>query len=131
MSKFGCQCGHTISTVEYPNSIEGWIYGIEAEEEFEPEIAKALADYFATPAGSQKQRWLEKFFSKTYPQRLADTEVATDIIRTKMAPYLRDVLECPSCGRLHVQLVPGENRYRSYAPEPSAQSGILKVKKNA
>lgn len=129
MSKFQCQCGHLISTVAYPNSIEGWLYGIEAEEEFESQIAESIVAFLSAKKKDDRVHWIETFFSKDYPKEASDSEIVTDIISKKMTPYLRDTLECPACGRLHVQVVPGENRYRSYRSEDGEGPGILKIKK--
>jgi hypothetical protein len=129
VSKFKCQCGHIIATAHYPNSVEGWLYGIEAEEEFDSQVADSITAYFAAKKKEERARWIETFFSKDYPEDCSDSEIVTDIIRQKTTPYLRDVLECAACGRLHVQIVPGENRYRSYRSEEGDASGILKIKK--
>jgi hypothetical protein len=129
MSRFQCQCGHVISTIAYPNSIEGRIYGIEAEEEFESQVGDAVAAYFAAKKKEERTQWLVAFFSKEYPQDISDSEVIVDIARKTARPYFRDLLECPSCGRLPVEEFPGENRYRSYRSESDRPAGILKLKK--
>ena len=129
MSKFACKCGFVISTSAYPNSVEGWLYGVEGEEEFEPKIEEAIAGYFDAKAKNQVAHWLATHFSKEYPQDLSDVSVISDLITVTKRGYLRDVLECPSCGRLHVQEMPGMNVYRSYLPEGSAP-GILKKRPN-
>ena len=131
MSQFHCQCGHVISTVAYPNSVEGWIYGIEAEEEFESKVGDAVAAYFAAKKKEGRSQWLVAFFSKEYPQDISDSAVVVDIARKTARPYFRDLLECPSCGRLHIEESPGDNRYRSYRSEIDSPAGILKHKKNA
>ena len=126
MSKFGCQCGHVISTVEYPNSIQGWIYGCEVRESFEDEIHTVLGEYFAVSTDQEKKQWLASFFSKDYPTDLEEPLIVADITAKLRTPYLRDVLECVSCGRLHIQESPGQNVWRSYLPEGVAKAGILK-----
>lgn len=128
MSKFACNCGFIISTVAYPNSAEGCLYGSESEEEFEARTEEALVGYFDAKTKNQTARWLATQFSKDYPQDLSDVSIISDLISANKQKYLRNVLECLSCGRLHVQEKPGLNVYRSYLPEGSAP-GILK--KNA
>lgn len=129
MSQFQCQCGHAISTTAYPNSVEGWIYGIQAEEEFESKVGDAVAAYFAAKNKEERAQWLVTFFSIEYPQEISDSAVVVDIARKTARPYFRDLLECPSCGRLHVEEAPGENRYRCYRSEIDTPAGILKLKK--
>src|SRR4051812_44225916 len=109
MSQFQCQCGHVISTVAYPNSVEGWIYGIEAEEEFESKVGEAVAAYFVAKQKDERSQWLVAFFSIEYPQDISDSEVVVDIARKTTRPYFRDLLECPLCDRLHIEDSPGEN----------------------
>lgn len=130
MSRFGCQCGEVISTSQYPNSVEGWLYGCEALEEFDQEIAKALSSFLAVKTQEERRRWLALFFSEDYPTDVEDSVIIADITSRLQSPYLRDVLECPSCGRLHIQVKPGENVWRTYQPEDGANPGILKNNKS-
>ena len=131
MSKFGCQCGHVISTTEYPNPNEGWIYGCEAREKFEGKIDDALSGYLSASTAEAKRKWLASFFREGYPTDLEDRSVIADIMLALRSPYLREVLECPLCGRLHIQEEPETNVWRSYMPEASAKPGILRTPKNA
>ena len=129
MSKFACKCGHVISTVAYPNSAEGWLYGIEGEEEFEAKTEESILAYFDAKKRDAKNFWLATHFSKDYPQDLSDASVISDLISKTKRPYLHGVLECSSCGRLYIQEASEVNTYRSYLPEDS-NPGLLK-KKNA
>jgi len=131
MSKFSCRCGHLISTVEQPNTIEGWIYGCEAREKFEDKIDDALSGYLSARTTAERKKWLASFFGKDYPDDLQDRSVIADIMLRIRSPYLREVLECSSCGRIHIQEEPEQNVWRSYLPEAGAKPGVLRTRKNA
>lgn len=47
-----------------------------------------------------------------------------------VADKARDVWECPECGRLAIQYMPGENRYKYYKPEDDKPGHLFAHKNN-
>lgn len=92
MSKLLCKCGHVI--VDQTDDL--------------PYKSELIRD----------QDW-ENVWGALASQRSLDAEALTDFIIGLKMKYTRDVYECPSCGRLWVQLEPEKNIFRSFAPEPS------------
>jgi hypothetical protein len=128
MSKFRCQCNHVISTSVYPCPFDGWVYGDEAEDEFETKLEETLASFMTAVRDGTRVKWISEFFSGDYPQDLNDSSVISDIITKIKGEYLLGVLECEACGRIHVQEHPGVNKYRTYSPEDGKYFGVLRKK---
>ena len=128
MSKFKCQCGHVISTVVCPCPFDGWVYGDQSEDEFESKLESALSSFMNATRNGNRTDWISSFFLEGYPQDMEDSSVISDIITKIKRDYLLGILECESCGRLHVQEYPGINRYRAYSPEDGKYFGVLTKK---
>ena len=125
MSKFSCSCGNVIALNEYPTAFEGWLLGCEAEEYFEDEISRQIADFYEAVRQDAKERWVEAFYGHA-AELAGDAEIICDIVRRVKQRYLVAVIECPSCGRLSIQRAPGAGHYAFFIPEQQGYNGILK-----
>ncbi len=129
MSKLACGCGSIISDVCYPSPSEG---RLEAEQDQEGLCADFVAEadaFLEAVRSGRRDSWLAAHFGPEYPQDLTDGEILDDI-RTSMSVDT-SIAECLECGRLHVQIGPGINRYVSYRPDDPGCHRVLRGKRNA
>jgi hypothetical protein len=126
MSKIACLCGNVISDVVCPCPTEGWVTGDQDGERLQEESFAAVKSFLAALVAGRKEEWIRGFFLKEYPADLADESVLSDVISYFERRYHRSVAECEQCGRLWVQVRPGENVYRSYLPDEGGYAAILR-----
>jgi hypothetical protein len=65
------------------------------------------------------------FFSTRDVTEANDEAIVADIIASHERDLTLSVAECEQCGRLWVQRSPGQNSYRSFAPDEGGYAGIL------
>lgn len=116
MSKFVCNCGHVISDVDYPSSVNGAIFTERAIETLIAASGKELADLLNN-SGENRQDWVKSRFGDDYPADASDVEVFEDLMSQQIRFLSHSVVRCDSCGRLYVQTEPGSNDYKSFVPE--------------
>jgi hypothetical protein len=126
VSKMTCICGNVISDVVCPSPTEGWLTGDEDRERLQAESAGAVKSFRAALVAEQKEEWIRHFFGPNYPADLADESVLSDVLSSIESRYQKSVAECQQCGRLWIQVSPGENLYRSYSPDKGGYAGILR-----
>jgi hypothetical protein len=126
MSKMACICGNVISDVVCPCPTEGWLTGDEDRERLQSESSAAVKSFLVALVAGQKEEWIRSFFLRGYPADLADERVLGDVISYFERRYHKSVAECEQCGRLWVQVKPGENVYRSYLPDEGGYAALLR-----
>ena len=127
MSKMTCLCGNSISDTLCPCPTEGWLTGDEDRERLQTESSAAVKEFLAASVAGRKEEWIRRFFLKGYPADLADDSVISDVLSYFERRYHKSVAECNQCGRLWVQVRPGENVYRSYSPDECGYAAILRA----
>jgi hypothetical protein len=126
MSKMKCICGNVISDVVCPCPTEGWLTGDQDRERLQAESFAAIKSFLAALIAGRKEEWIRGFFLPIYPANLGDESVISDIFSYFERRYEKSVAECEQCGRLWVQVRPGENIYRSYLPDQDGYAAILR-----
>ncbi len=126
MSKMACLCSNIIADTICPCPTEGWLTGHEDRDRLQTESLAAVKEFLAALIGGRKEEWILGFFLKGYPVDLADESVISDVLSYFERRYHKSVAECDQCGRLWVQVKPGENVYRSYLPDEGGYAAILR-----
>jgi hypothetical protein len=126
MSKLACVCGNVISNVVCPCPSEGLLIGDQDHDRLLAESHAALKSFLAALVAGRKEEWIRGFFAPEYPTDTADASVVYDVISHFGVRYQKSVAECDQCGRLFVQVRPGENVYRSYSSDTGGYAAILR-----
>lgn len=126
MSKLACRCGNTISDSAYPCPTEGELTSQRDSERLYSESTQAIGAFVAALQTGQRDTWIRNFFLSGYPTHASNEAVISDIVSHFETKYRKSVAECDRCGRLWVQMHPGENQYRSYAPDEEGYAEILR-----
>ncbi len=126
MGKLGCICGNVISDVRYPSPTEGSLIRQQDQDELQNTVSQSIASYFAALSSDRKQAWLTEFFLPGYPIEIDDASVVADIIARYELSRVMSVCECDKCGRLWVEETPGANKYRSFIPDQTGYSAVLR-----
>jgi hypothetical protein len=118
MSKLRCQCGHVIvdQRADLP-----YLAGVLAEQDRDTveDFADECVRYFAAVAAGRRQEWLARWYNKQNGalDGFADSSVVYDIFSSLVERHSRDLYQCQGCGRLHLQVAPQGDRFRSFAPD--------------
>ena len=126
MSKMICRCGNIISDVVCPCPTEGTMIGQQSADKVDQEWTTKVAQFLEACRGGSREAWITRNLGEDYPTNSPDAEILDSILIFSQEPYLLSVAECDSCGRLHVQLAPGLNEYRSFAPDISGYHRLLR-----
>lgn len=129
MSKLTCQCGAVLSNTASSCATEGFLIGQARLNELRTRLSERVAEFIA--AGSEhREHWIEMAFGNDYPSDLSDAKVIDDLLSLNERGYFSSVAECPECGRIHVQVAPGINQYRSFVPDDSGYHQLLVQRPN-
>lgn len=128
MSKMLCRCGNTMSDTLFPCPTEASLLRQQDHEKHDDDIARNVMNFFRAIQMNQRAQWIQKFFGSQYPATESDESVVLDIIGLAGDRFIA-VAECEKCGRLWVQSKPGENSYRSYAPDEPGYAAVLRANK--
>jgi hypothetical protein len=126
MSKMACLCGGVISDALCPCPTEGWILREQEQETFQEVVGKDVTAFFTAVRAGRRDAWIVQFFSPQYPTEVSDEGIITDIMSYHHRRFMLSIAECEKCGRLWVQRSPGENSYRSFAPDQGGYAGALR-----
>lgn len=117
VSKFVCKCGHVISDLKYPSPSSSTMLS-ETELvnvlSYAGELLRGLRHADAT---GRRKEWVGSTFDAGYPDDASDSEILEDALSRRIAELAVCVVNCNSCGRVHMQARPGAKEYSSFVPE--------------
>jgi hypothetical protein len=126
MSKFGCTCGNTISDVQCPNEVTGYLLSDKSGEEFFNLICSTIDDYMQHRAANDVDGWRRKHFNEHYPAVESAGNMIHDVLTSAFFELSLAAMECDKCGRLWFQTRPDVNLYRGYSvDQPDAPVKML------
>jgi hypothetical protein len=123
-----CRCGSLIRKMLGPT--EGFVLRDEDQPRFYSIAARDITSFFAAVRGGTRNAWLAAYFSPEFPTDTSDEIIVYDIFAFHECKVALSITECADCGRLWVQRVPGNNEYRSYAPDEPGYAGVLRSQQN-
>ncbi len=126
MSKFKCLCGETISDTHYPRPTAGAIVKQMDEEKFYDRVSASIAEFMSAVAAGHRDQWIKSRFGDQYPKDLDDASIVSDLLTAGELDFHVLIEECESCGRLHVQELPGSPQSVSYVPDTKGYQGVLR-----
>ena len=115
--KILCKCNNRLSTVRYPNPIEGNLIGAQDYEKLGNEVDLKIQEFIDAFIEKNHQKWLDDYFGEDYPKDIQIEEVFSDISSSVENKYFLHLIECDSCGRLLVQKEIGSSDYYFYEPD--------------
>ena len=116
MSQFLCKCGHVISIVKYPSAHESIVLSQASLDHAIARVADVVAQLIAV-GSSDREEWLRRQFSAEYPSDASNCEIIDDVVSSECMRRGRRLIECPSCGRIYVEIEPENNKYMGFFPE--------------
>lgn len=126
MSKLGCQCGATIrdNTDSLPYKAE-LLKDIDRNDFFDW-ITEEIQSYLDAALNGEVAKWvLEKGYGSGYADlNLSHGHLLHDHIHTKFIMTKRDMYQCDSCGRIHIEKTEN-NRFASFVPDSDESRQIL------
>lgn len=125
MSQMQCLCGVVISDAQFPSKTEGRLIPQEHYVQFWDRFENDVREFLVAIRLNRRSEWLAEFHPDC-DQNLGDAQIITEILADSFLDRSLSVAECSSCGRLYVQVSPGENSYRSYRPDDGRSAGVLR-----
>ena len=126
MSKLRCQCGNVI--VDQATNLP-FLASVLADQDGDSleRFAQECARYFEAVGTNKRREWLENWYGK-FDEALAgidDSSVVYDIFDSVVGRHRRDLYQCQGCGRLHLQIAPQGDRFRSFSPDADWQDALV------
>lgn len=124
MSKLGCTCGETIRDQTDHIPYKGYLAAdMTYFDAFDRAAADAAAFVDARASGTERG-WLSAYFNADYPS-VGPESVIHDIFTRHLFPEHREVFQCPSCRRLHVQQRDEPDSFSCFTPEEKSTTDVF------
>jgi hypothetical protein len=115
--------------VRSPSPNQGELFWDPETDDLESAAGKDLAAFVEATRQGQRAAWLGEYFPPKSGARvtkdrvpnslddLSDVEVFFDILARRKLNLGRQIIRCPTCGRLYVQKALFSNEWQSFKPE--------------
>jgi hypothetical protein len=110
-----CVCGHPFSdALGYEH--QAVVVPREDAEDVHNALLQDLKAFLEALTTGRRDAWVRKTFPEPYPLDITDADVLNDIMQSHTFSRSKDLLHCPDCGRIHIQLQHEGSTYRSFLP---------------
>jgi hypothetical protein len=126
MGKLECgRCGHEISDGGDDLPHRAFVVSDADRTAQRDATAAALTELAAAGADrGAREAWFRRHFPHAMPAQVTTDDLVFHYLARHQPLVERVMYECTSCGALHLQAAPGENRYLAFAPMDDAR-GVL------